>query len=448
MERNERTLVGLMALPAGSRVGPYEVLAPLGSGGMGEVYRARDTKLGRDVAIKVLPLAFTTDPDRLARFEREARLLASLNHPHIGAIYGVEEGPAEAGHYDSPIHALVLELVEGPTLADRIARGQLSLDETLQIAGQIAEALEAAHEKGIIHRDLKPANIILQGAWGPTHTRWKTAASSVDSPPRVAGDINVKVLDFGLAKVGEVEGGNLDLFNSPTMMATTPGLILGTASYMSPEQANGREADRASDVWAFGCVLYEMLSGRRAFEGETAGEILAGILKTEPDWHRLPAETPEGIRRLLRRCLQKDQKRRFRDIRDARLEIDDVQGGTPQTDGVSQASSGRRERFAWASVLAFVALIAAVLGVRAVRPAPTAPEARLEINTPPTRDPSLAISPDGRRLSSRPCTRVRLSCGCGRWMLRRLVRCQEPSAHQPRSGRPTAGRSGSLPMTG
>ncbi len=251
----------------------------------------------------------------------------------------------------------------------RTARSRLA--ETLQIARQIAEAVEAAHEKGIIHRDLKPANI------------------------KVTPDGNVKVLDFGLAKAREVEG-TPDL---STMMSTTPGMILGTAPYMSPEQVNGREADRTSDVWAFGCVLYEMLTGFRAFEGDTVSEVLARVLKTDPDWERLPSETPESIRRLLRRSLQKDQKLRFRDIHDASLEIDDVQSGTQRGDPIPKVRSGRRERLAWASALAMVTLIAAVLGARAFRPAPTAQEVRLEISTPPTRDSSLAISPDGLKVA-------------------------------------------------
>src|SRR5687767_67587 len=255
----------------GQRIGVYEIRSLLGAGGMGEVFRACDTKLGRDVAIKVLPAEFTSDPDRLARFEREARLLATLNHPHIGAIHGFEDA--------SGIQALVLELVEGETLADRLSRGPIAIREELLIAGQIAEALEAAHDRGIVHRDLKPANI------------------------KITPDGNVKVLDFGLAKLHAGADGSLDRSNLSTMMPTAPGLIVGTAAYMSPEQAKGGEASRTSDVWAFGCVLYEMLAGRRAFEGGTMSEILANVLKTEPDWQRLPAETPQHIRRLLRRSL-------------------------------------------------------------------------------------------------------------------------------------------------
>ena len=359
-----------MALSIGTKLGPYEIVGALGAGGMGEVYRARDATLNRDVALKILPELFALDPDRLARFKREAQVLASLNHPNIAAIYGFEDS--------NDVQALVLELVEGPTLADRIAQGPVPLDEALPIARQICEALEATHEQGIIHRDLKPANV------------------------KVRPDGTVKVLDFGLAKLtGSAEA----LSNSPTMMASMPGTILGTTAYMSPEQATGKEADRASDVWAFGCVLYEMLTGRRAFQGNSVSEVLAGILKTEPDWHELPAG-PEGIRRLLRRCLQKDQKRRLRDIRDARieiLEIDDAQAEPLNAIPGTQASSRRNERRAWLSALVLVTIVAAaiVLGRWGAAPSTTPlPEMRVEINTPPTTDPtSLAISPDGQTLA-------------------------------------------------
>src|SRR2546426_9539243 len=279
-----------MLFEVAARLGPYDILAPLGAGGMGEVYRARDTKLGRDVAIKILPELFAADPERLARFEREAHLLASLNHPHIAAIYGLEEsnGP----------RALVLELVEGPTLADRIAEGAIPLAEALPLARQIADALQAAHEQGIIHRDLKPANI------------------------KVRPDGTVKVLDFGLAKLAEsssaASGPGLALSLSPTIttpaMMTGVGVILGTAAYMAPEQAKGRAADTRSDVWAFGCVLYEMLTGKRAFEGEDVSDTLAAVLRGEPDWNALPADVPPAIRTLLQRCLAKDRRQRIADI--------------------------------------------------------------------------------------------------------------------------------------
>ena len=249
----------------GKSIGVYHITALLGVGGMGEVYRARDTKFGRDVAIKILPRLFTSDPDRLARFEREARVLASLNHPHIGAIYGLEDADG--------VPALVLELVEGETLADRIARGPIPLNDTLTIARQIADALEAAHEKGIVHRDLKPANI------------------------KITPDGVVKVLDFGLAKAASGDAALADLTQSPTITVggTREGVILGTAAYMSPEQASGRPADKRADVWAFGVVLYEMLTGRRAFEGETISDVLAKVIEREPDWTALPASTPPRV---------------------------------------------------------------------------------------------------------------------------------------------------------
>src|SRR5437660_1205100 len=254
-----------MPLGPGTRLGPYEIVSALGAGGMGEVYRARDTKLGRDVALKVIPDTFALDPDRRARFQREAQVLASLNHPHIAAIYGLEDS--------GETHALVLELVEGETLADRIARGAILLDEALPIARQICEALDAAHEQGIVHRDLKPANI------------------------KVTPDGVVKVLDFGLAKLAERSGApTSDLSLSPTItspaMMTGVGMLLGTAAYMSPEQAKGRPADKRSDIWAFGCVLYEMLTGKRAFGGDDVSDTIAAVLRAEPDWSALPAATP------------------------------------------------------------------------------------------------------------------------------------------------------------
>src|SRR5215471_15532582 len=259
---------------------------------MGVVYRAHDTKLGRDVAIKALPDAFANNSDRLQRFQREAQVLASLNHPNIAHIYGLEES--------EKTRCIVMELVEGETLQERVKRGPVPIDEALPIAKQIAEALKAAHERGILHRDLKPANI------------------------KLTPDGKVKVLDFGLAKAFQEQQAAM-LSNSPTLVsASVPGVILGTAAYMSPEQAKGKEADRSSDIWAFGCVLYEMLTARAAFEGETIGEILAGVFKAEPDWRRLPAEIPEAIRRLLRRCLQKDRNRRLNSANAARIEIEEA----------------------------------------------------------------------------------------------------------------------------
>jgi Tol biopolymer transport system component len=296
-----------VALASGVRLGSYEIVAPLGQGGMGEVYRARDMKLGREVAIKVLSSAFTSDPQRLARFEREARVLAALNHPHIGAIYGVEEAPLSAGAAPTVVPALVLELVEGPTLADRLMPGRLPVREALTIARQIADALAGAHEKGIVHRDLKPANVKI-------------------TPAGV-----VKVLDFGIAKAAAGEAGGVAQAGAAaedaltiTMGGTREGIILGTAAYMSPEQARGRPVDKRTDIWAFGCVLYEMLTGKTTFAGDTVTDLLAAILERKPNWQHLPAGTPASVRRLLQRCLEKDESKRLRDIGDAVIELDDV----------------------------------------------------------------------------------------------------------------------------
>ena len=285
-----------MNLAPGRRLGPYEIVDAIGAGGMGEVYLATDSRLKRDVAIKILPVDFADDPERLARFQREAELLASLNHPNIAQVYGVEE------------RALVMEFVAGEDLAKRIARGPVPIDEALTIAKQIAEALEAAHEQGIVHRDLKPANI------------------------KVKDDGTVKVLDFGLAKAVDTVGGpgalrsGATLANSPTITSpamTIRGVVLGTAPYMSPEQAKGRPVDKRTDIWAYGCVLYEMLTGRRAFDGEDATDAIAAVVTREPDWSLLPAATPPPIHRLLHRCLSKDRSR-LQSAGDARLDIDDA----------------------------------------------------------------------------------------------------------------------------
>ena len=317
-----------MAIAAGARIGPYEVLALLGAGGMGEVYRARDTTLNRDVAIKVLPDLFASDAERLARFTREAQTLAALNHPNIAHIHGLED--------NGGVRALVMELVEGEDLSQRVARGALPLDDALAIARQIAEALEAAHEQGIIHRDLKPANIKLRA------------------------DGVVKVLDFGLAKAlepgsGIGDGGSPNLANSPTITSpamTMRGMILGTAAYMAPEQAKGKPVDKRADIWAFGCVLYEMLAGRRAFDGDDISTTLAAVLLKDPEWHALPASTPVALRRLLTRCLTKDPKARLRDIGEARVRIDELLGGAPDEAGapvITPARSGWRRGVPWAA---------------------------------------------------------------------------------------------------
>ena len=362
-----------MILAAGTRLGQYEVLAPLGSGGMGEVYRARDTKLGRDVALKVLPDAFTLDRERIARFKREAQVLASINHPNIAAIYGVEDS--------TNVYALVLELVEGETLADRIAHGPVPLAEAMPIANQIAEALEAAHERGIIHRDLKPANIALRP------------------------DGTVKVLDFGLAKALDVAPGSSDPSLSPTF--TTPamtqvGVILGTAAYMSPEQARGRSVDHRADIWAFGVVLFEMLTGQRLHPGETVSDTLASVLKTEPLWNALPHATPSSLRRVLRSCLEKDPKRRLQAIGDRRLLVDDpVQPAT-----VSGSPSVTFVAVGMAAVLAVALVTLSVVHFREPLAVHTsAPMARVAIALPPESkldhkvNPALALSPDGTRLT-------------------------------------------------
>ena len=369
-----------MALTAGTRIGPYDVVAPLGAGGMGEVYRARDARLNRDVALKVLPDAFALDAERLARFRREAQVLAALNHPHIAAIHGLEDAGG--------VQALVLELVEGPTLADRIAQGRVPLDEALPIATQIADALEAAHEQGIIHRDLKPANI------------------------KITPDGVVKVLDFGLAKLAQASDSRLqapDVSTSPTItspaMMTGVGMILGTAAYMAPEQAKGRPADKRSDVWAFGCVLYEMLTGRRAFEGDDVSDTMAAVLRAEPDWSALPAGTPPLIVRLLRGCLQKDRRQRISDLAVARFEL-----GAPlhaQDAGPAHPGSRVRERIAWVSVA--VLLIAGAAGTMYVAGRSAAPTpSRIVFSVEPPDGTAFTavnpfsayptISPDGRQL--------------------------------------------------
>src|SRR5579863_9612411 len=288
-----------MALAAGTKLGPYEIIGAIGAGGMGEVYRARDTQLGRDVAIKVLPANFVNDPERLSRFQREARMLAALNHPNIATIYGLEQ--------TSGVACLVMELVPGETLAERVKAGPVPVEDALKIAAQIAEALEAAHEKSIIHRDLKPANV------------------------KVTPEGKIKVLDFGLAKAFAGDATSEDIGNSPTlsMAATMQGVILGTAAYMSPEQARGKVVDKRTDIWAFGCVLYELLTGKPAFHGEDITDILAAVVRAEPDWSRLPASTPTKIRDLLRRCLQKDKTLRLRDAGDAHIEIVEALAAPP-----------------------------------------------------------------------------------------------------------------------
>jgi serine/threonine-protein kinase len=340
-----------MPLATGSKFGVYSILGPLGSGGMGEVYRALDTRLGREVAVKTLPEEFSRDPERLARFEREARTLAALNHPSIAAIYGLEE--SEDARF------IVMELVPGETLSEKLSHGPLPLDEALKVARQIADALETAHERGIIHRDLKPANI------------------------KVTPEGRVKVLDLGLAKVldAKATGSEPGLSLSPTLVTdgTQPGVILGTAEFMSPEQARGKPVDKRTDIWSFGCVLYELLTGRRIFGGETASDVLAAILTAEPRWDLLPREIPARIRDLLRRSLQKDPSHRLRDVGDARIEIDqalDALRGSPipvEPPAPRPRASGKRLAAIGAAAVAAVVAALAVVWIARRPSAPPAP---------------------------------------------------------------------------
>jgi eukaryotic-like serine/threonine-protein kinase len=381
-----------MPMSPGTRLGPYAVVAPLGAGGMGEVYRATDTRLGREVAVKVLPRDVAHDPDRLARFEREARLLASLNHSNIAAIYGIEQTDG--------LPFLAMELVEGEDLAARLARGPVPLDEALPIARQIAQALEAAHDKGIVHRDLKPGNV------------------------KITPDGTVKVLDFGLAKPlpAHGSGATADRLHSATVTSpdmTAMGVVLGTAAYMAPEQARGRPIDKRADIWAFGVVLFEMLSGERAFAGDTLTDVLAAVVHTDPPWDRLPPTLPPVVRRLLRRCLAKNADERLHDIADARLEIDEALrpatesmiGSQPAKDPTLRPRLSGWHRAALAGGVALAAVAGLVIGRTSV-PAPAAagaePVRRLsitgvgwgefDINEVAAAQNLLALSPDGSRL--------------------------------------------------
>jgi Tol biopolymer transport system component len=373
-------LEGTARFQPGTSLGPYKVDALIGAGGMGEVYRAHDTKLNRDVALKVLPESLVHDSDRLARFTREANVLASLNHPNIAAIYGLEDG--------GEVQALVLELVEGPTLADRIAEGPLAVKEAIAIARQIAEALAVAHEHGVIHRDLKPANI------------------------KVRDDGTVKVLDFGLAKPVQDAAPASSSSQFASVMSpvvTAMGVILGTAAYMSPEQAKGRPAGKRSDIWAFGCILYEMLTGTRTFDGADVSDTFASVLKSEPDWARLPSDTPAAIRRLLRRSLEKDSSRRLSDMADARLELDETLAGA---DDASRETRGRAAARVeqglpwWMAATLVLALISVIVVWRPWRevPAPMSHHLSVDIGADAFLDESVsgerqfAISPDGSML--------------------------------------------------
>ena len=367
-----------MALTTGTRLGSYEVIALIGAGGMGEVYRAHDTRLGRDVALKVLPELFARDNERMARFEREAKVLASLNHPNIAAIYGLEES--------GPIRALVMELVEGSTLAERIRSGPVPVDEALPIAKQVADAVEYAHDHNVIHRDLKPANI-------------KVTAEGI-----------VKVLDFGLAKALADDVAEADMSNSPTlsMAATRQGVILGTAAYMSPEQAKGKTADRRADVWAFGVVLYEMLVGKQLYSGETIPETLASVMKEAPALEKLPSITPPAIRNLLSRCLEKTVRRRVQHIGEVRIVLEDVLSGVTlgPVEPVTTARGKSRERLVWAAAAAVLALTAIAFAIGFVLRAPK-PQQPMRLSAEIGADaslytaygPSAILSPDGTRLA-------------------------------------------------
>lgn len=367
-----------MAFPSGMRLGSYEILAAIGAGGMGEVYRARDCRLGRDIALKVLPEAFALDTERMARFEREAKLLASLNHPNIAHIYGLEESNGR--------RALAMELVEGCELGQRIKRPPLTLEEALPIARQIAEALEYAHERGIIHRDLKPANV------------------------KLTLDGQVKLLDFGLAKALEPDMLMDDLQNSPTLTAaaTRIGVLLGTAAYMSPEQARAKTVDRRADIWAFGCVLYEMLTGTSPFSGDTTSDTLAAVIRAEPDWSLLPAAIPARIRELLKRCLQKDPKQRLQAIGEARIAIDTVIAS--DSESTTAAGEPSANRPLWRTMLPWGIAVSAVLLTSALvylRPSPETPQVmQLSLALPrpmsgildPNPGSPFAISPDGSQV--------------------------------------------------
>jgi serine/threonine protein kinase len=361
-----------MAVPPGTRIGPYQILAPLGAGGMGEVYRARDTKLGRDVALKFLPVS-SSSVDRVARFEREARLLASLNCPHIAAIYGFEESGNSS--------ALVLELVDGETLADRLRRGRIPVSETLNITGQIADALEVAHRAGIVHRDLKPSNVMITSAGV------------------------VKVLDFGLAKaLVSDEESRTDLSNSPTLTigATRSGVVLGTAAYMSPEQARGQPVDQRTDIWAFGCVLFEMFAGRTAFGRETVTDTMAAVVGAEPDWKLLPPMTPANIRRLLVRCLQKDARHRIHAMADARIELEDTVAQPPETPLPRRRtwSPAVRASLAVCLAAALVVLWWAYKQFGRSSGAPPQSDVRItRLTDLPGLEESPAISPDGKSVA-------------------------------------------------
>ena len=391
----------------GTTLSHYKVIEKIGQGGMGEVYRAEDTNLSREVAIKVLPEQFTKDPQRLARFEREAKLLASLNHPNIAAIYGFEKAEG--------VHFLAMELVPGDTLQERVARGPLPVEEALEVCRQIAEGVEAAHEKGVIHRDLKPANV------------------------KVTPEGKVKILDFGLAKAFEDEIPAADISQSPTLTEemTRAGVILGTAAYMSPEQARGKPVDKRTDIFAFGSVLYELLTGKRAFEGETITETIAAVLKSEPDWEKLPSDTPWRIKELLDDCLQKEANDRFSDFSHTRIQIKKAlkEPATVSPTGVASAAQPVQQR--WAMTVGLVVLTAIVAGLAVwLLVQPSSPEQSLNRfvirPSPPavlafSNSNEVAVSPDGRQLVYKgPWGREGINSTCALWMTSRIDRSLGP----------------------
>jgi serine/threonine protein kinase len=396
-----------MALAPGDRLGPFDIVALIGEGGMGQVYRARDAKLARDVAIKVLPEAFASDPDRLARFRREAQALASLNDQHIAQIYHLEESAPSEGSRHKGQAALVMEFVEGRTVAELLHGRGLDVQDALQYAAEIASGLETAHEKGIVHRDLKPANV------------------------KITPEGHAKILDFGLAKIwssGSSDPGSKDpglhgdVANSPTLTAraTEAGMILGTAAYMSPEQARGKAVDKRTDIWAFGCVLFEMLTGHRAFEGETVSDTLASVLRSDPNWSLLPASVPSHVRALLLRCLERDVTRRLRDVGEARLLLAGGGTGSSATSTIQMPStpqplpgvSARPRPWPWIAAVALLLIaLAAVLPtsswLRKDPGVPTSAESyELAIAAPPgaefqvgSNSGNVILSPDGSRIA-------------------------------------------------
>jgi serine/threonine-protein kinase len=392
-----------MKVAPGTKLGPYEILEPIGAGGMGEVYRARDTKLGRDVALKVLAPRLASDPDRMARFEREASVLASLNHANIATIYGFEEA------------AIVMELVEGPTLSERIARGPMPLEEALPVTLQIIEALDYAHDRGVIHRDLKPANV------------------------KITPDGKVKLLDFGLAKALADEPTSAPFQDPPTLTLghTQAGVILGTAAYMPPEQVNGKRADRRADIWAFGVVLHEILTGKRPFTGETTAEILSSVMKDQPSLEGLSAT----VRPLIARCLEKNPRQRLQAIGEARIVLEHPESGTE----VPRRAEVGPTNWAWriAAVL-FMAMFAAVSLIHFREQLPTERTLRYTI-APPENGAvhSFAISPDGKLLAIAGQLTASSSSGFGRSIHSRRRLCRRLRAPPILSGRPIAAISDS-----